>query len=126
MEDAPADEPIAVKIMNEYSVDMPLWYVDAQDDGDDLPISDGLRRDLRAFARRWDDTVDDDVFDDRFDRMPPVRFVVDSWRSLTWRLSPGKQQHAASEDAALRQTGERLRVRLQDELGDGYRVTYHH
>ncbi len=112
--------------MNEYGAEMPLWDGDGHTDGQALDLSDGLRADLCAFDARWDAAAPEATFDDRFDHVPWLRTLVDAARSVRHLMRPGARRDAAVEDAWMRQEGERLRGRLQSELGERFAVTYKH
>lgn len=119
-----ADGRIHIRLMNDYSAEMPLWDHEGHTDGSDLPISDGLRADLEAFAARWDAAVPREVTDDRWDGVPVMSDLVRLRYALHRLLHPAEQRAARAEDEAMRALGEELRVRLQEELGDQYVVTY--
>lgn len=118
--------PIEIRLMNEYSVGMPLWDSEGLMDGDELELSDALRADLESFADRWQALVPDEVADDRWDGIPVMSSLVSARYSLQRILNPAAQRDAAAEDAEMRVLGEELRGRLQRELGSDYRVTYRH
>lgn len=115
-----------VRLMNEYSVTLPLWDDEGLMDGDELELSDALRADLESFASRWEASISDEAFDDRWDGVPVMRWLVSARHSLQRMLNPAAQRDAAAEDTAMRILGEELRDRLQQELGSGYRVIYRH
>lgn len=111
--------------MNDHSVDFPLWgQVDFDDEALADLLSDDLNADLRAFARRWEAAVPDWVFDDRFDHLPLVPSLMDAGRAVRRLMNPAARRAAEREDAAIRAEGERLRERVQDELGPAYVVSY--
>ena len=126
MDERVGDERINIRLMNEYSASIPLWTDEGQTDGEELGLSDALRGDLRLFAHRWEASIPNDVFDDRFDAIPIVRSLVDTWRSLRRRVNPAARRSAEAEDVELRRLGEELRGRLEFELGSRYVVTYKH
>lgn len=119
------DEPVEIVLMNEYG-GQTLWDDEGGMDPDKLALSDDLRADLEAFADRWDANVPAEVYDDRWDGVPVMMQLVDLKYALRRKLNPAARRRAEIEDAEMRVLGEQLRVRLQDELGDGYRVTYAH
>lgn len=122
----PRDERIQIRLMNEYWVTIPLWDDEGQTDGEELGLSEELYADLASFQRRWEASIPADVFDDRFDGYPVVRFLVESGRSLRRRANMAARRAAEQEDAELRRLGEELRDRLERELGSRYRVIYKH
>lgn len=111
--------------MNDYGA-FCLWDDEGGTDAEALGLTAGLAADLEAFAQRWDESIPADVFDDRFDHLPVVRSVVDGLRAVRWRLDHERRRAAETEDDAIRVLGEELAVRVQDELGPGYRVRYLH
>jgi hypothetical protein len=126
MNDAVGDDRMTIRLMNDYGVTIPLWDHEGQTDGEELGLSDALRSDLTSFAQRWERSIPDEVFDDRFDGVPVMGSLVVGWHRLR-RLAHGSGRRATeAEDAALRILGEDLRSRLQHELGSSYRVTYQH
>jgi len=112
--------------MNEYSASMPLWDDEGHTDGEDLRLSEALRSDLGTFASRWNSSIRAEVYDDRFDHIPVLMRLVDALRSLRRLANPAERRAAEAADAELRNLGEELRDRLQDELGASYHVTYRH
>lgn len=126
-ETAPSDDLIHVRVMNEYGVKLPLWLdIDNDDDEEDLVLSESLRADLRAFADRWDAAIDPEVFDDRWTGVPVMQTLVSVKYSLGRLLHPARERASKAEYEDMRLTGEALAVRVQDELGPAYRVTYVH
>ncbi|MCL8249766.1 hypothetical protein AERO_00075 [Aeromicrobium fastidiosum] len=121
-ESNPSGDLIHIRVMNEYGGGLPLW----PDDVDDLDLSDGLRADLMAFADRWDAAIDPEVTDDRWDGVPVMQTLVGAKYSLGRLLHPARERSAEAEHEDMRRTGEALAVRVQDELGPAYRVTYVH
>ncbi|WP_222593349.1 hypothetical protein [Aeromicrobium flavum] len=119
-------EQIQIDLMNEYCVDMPLWDREGSaDDGWWGPLlSVELKSDLRSFQERWEAAVPEEVFDDRFDDLPFVQMVVDAGRAVRRFFHPAERRAVAREAAAIEAQGELLRDRLQQELGNRYRVTY--
>ncbi|ROR91318.1 hypothetical protein [Nocardioides aurantiacus] len=116
---------VHLRLMNEFGCDPPLWDELGGTDGEGLDLSDGLLADLSAFADRWEAAVPAEVFDDRWDGVPVMQQLV-SLRYTLLGLRPATRRRTRAEDRTLRELGESLRQRLQDELGDGYRVTYQH
>ncbi len=47
---------MALRVLPDSSAD-PVWAEDAMVDLDDLQVSDRLRRELRAWARRWEELM---------------------------------------------------------------------
>lgn len=119
-------DPMGVRVMNDYGIDLPLWLDDPDLDGDDLDLSDGLRADLMAFAERWEAGIDPEVFDDRWAGVPVMDTLVGVRYSLGRLLHPARQRAARAEAKDMRRVGEALAVRVQDELGPAYRVRYQH
>jgi hypothetical protein len=126
MDERAGDERPTIRLMNEYSVTIPLWDDEGQTDGNELGLSDALRADLTSFARRWEATIPVETFDDRFDDVPVTRSVIDAWRLLRRIANPAGRRAARAEDVELRSLGEDLRGRLEHELGGRYRVIYQH
>ena len=89
-----------VKVMADYHT-FPLWSRDSGDNigPDDLPISPGLRDALRAWAARYDATLNEEY--------PP-----DSG------FASAEEEHAFTAD------GLALARRVAAELGPGYQVEY--
>ncbi len=84
---------VRVRLMNDYTVDWPLWLPDGGASEDELPVPEHLRSRVRAWA---------DVFNTlyHYERGWPTRHHL--------------QQH--------RREGERLRVALAEDLGPGFDV----
>lgn len=122
--------PIEIRLMNEYSVEMPLWDDEGLMADDELDLSDALRADLMSFARRWADSIPSDVFDDRWEGDTIMSSIMSSIMSARYALprllNPFARRRAVAEDLKMRRLGAELRDRLQLELGSGYRVTYRH
>lgn len=112
--------------MNEYGGGLPLWPDDIDLDVDDLNLSDGLRSDLMAFVDRWDAAIDPEVTDDRWDGVPVMQTLVRAKYSLGRLLHPARERAAEAAYEDMRRTGESLTLRVQQELGPAYRVTYVH
>lgn len=112
--------------MNEYSATIPLWDDEGQTDGEELGLSDALRSDLASFTNRWEASIPDEVHDDRFDHIPVARSLVNAWRSLRRLANPAGRRAAEADDVEMRNLGEELRGRLQNELGPRFHVTYQH
>jgi hypothetical protein len=125
----PDPPPLNIRLMNEYGYGPPLWP-DVLDDVDPEDLFDGLSKslqaDLMAFVNRWDANVSPEVYDDRWDGVPVMMQLVAARYALGRLLHPGRERAAVVEDQEMRRIGEELRVRLQQELGPGYRVTYVH
>lgn len=85
--------PLRVKLMNEYTMRWPLWIPDGPAAEGDLPVSDGLAADLKAWAR---------TFNEHFDWQR-------GWDDSA--LIPGHALEA-----------QRLRLALAEELGPDYEV----
>lgn len=121
------EDPIEVRVMNDYGVEFPLWGSDGDigpDDPEDAGLSPELTADLHAFAARWEAHISPESTDDRWDGIPVVRSVVERARALrTWADRDGRRQWEA-EAAAMAELGEQLARRVQDELGPRYAVTY--
>lgn len=120
------DDVIELRLMNEYSVSVPLWddYGHCGEEG--LDLSPALLAELRAFAERWESSVSPEVYDDRWDGVPVMQKLVSAryaWRRL---IRPSQRRAAAREDEAMRELGAVLRDHVQRELGPRYRVTYLH
>lgn len=126
MSESAGNERNEIRLMNEYTVTMPLRDDEGQTDDEELGLSEALRSDLASFASRWESSIPPDVYDDRFDHLPVVRSLVDAGRTLRRLLKPAQRRAVKAEYAEMRRLGEGLRDRLQNELGDGYRVTYQH
>ena len=124
MDEREAGTPVHLRLMNEYSVDMPLWDDTGHVGDDGLDLSDELRADLAAFAERWEAAVPDEVFDDRWDGVPVMARLVSARYAVRRLLDPAGRRRAVAEDAAMARLGEQLRARLADELGPAYVVTY--
>ncbi len=123
----PGGGQIRILLMNEYGALIPLWTDDGQTDGEELALSDSLRADLATFSARSEANVPDEVSDDRFDAVPVLRSLASMRYSLRRFMTPaGRRDARAEEDDDMQRVGEGLRDRLQDELGDGYIVTYQH
>ena len=120
------DERISIRLMNEYSAEIPLWTDEGHTDGEELGLSDALRSDLASFANRWEASIPDEASDDRFDGVPIMRWLVDARYSLRRFMNPAGRRAVAAEDRELRRLGEELRSRLERELGKRYHVTYQH
>ena len=92
--------PRAIKLMADYEC-FPLWEVEAigNIDPTDLPIDDGLRADLLAWARRFDD-------------------------GLNW-ADPARSVVSPEEQAAFEAEGLSLADRLRDALGPEWTVIEH-
>lgn len=118
------DDLLRVRIMNERGVDLPLWPADVDDDVDDLPISDELRSDLMSLTARWAANLDMSVFEDRWvgtpimEQLDRARYALDRW------LHPARQRAARREAREIDRLREQLAVRVGQELGPRYRVTY--
>lgn len=86
-----------LRVFPDYSAD-PVWADDGMVDLDSLPISEGLRTDLRAWAREWERLIG--VRESRFR-------IVDKAAYAAWvRL------------------GRVLAARLRTELGSGFEVRF--
>lgn len=84
---------IRIRLMNEYSIDWPLWVSDGPAGEGDLPVTAPLAAELKAWARTFNDHYDwQHGWDD------PKRF----------------EGHARE--------AERLQRALQADLGDAYEV----
>ena len=119
-------EVIDIRVMNEYGEGLPLWADDIEVDIDELDLSAGLRDDLMAFAERWSAAVPAEVADDRWDGVPVMRSLVTAKYALGRRLHPARERAVEAEGEEMRRIGERLAVRVQEELGPRFRVTYVH
>ncbi|WP_019144971.1 hypothetical protein [Aeromicrobium massiliense] len=120
------EDRIEVRVMNEYGVDFPLWGSDGDigpDDPEDAGLSPELTADLHAFAARWEAHLGPDASDDRFDRFPVLPALVDRWRRLRASVDREGVQREA-EATAIKELGEQLAHRVQDELGPRYAVSY--
>ncbi|MBO3085097.1 hypothetical protein [Cellulomonas fengjieae] len=84
---------VRVRLMNEYTVDWPLWVSDGPAQEGDVPIDEPLATELKTWAR---------VFNEHYD----------------WKR--GWDDPAVAEGHA--QEAVRLRGALQDALGRGYDV----
>ncbi len=89
--------PTLLRVFPDHHAD-PVWDDGGMVDLDRLPISGGLRDDLRSWAREWEDLLG--VYEHRY-------AVLDEAAHEAWR------RH-----------GRTLAVRLQAELGDRHRVEY--
>jgi hypothetical protein len=89
-------------------------------------VSESLRADLESFADRWEAAIAAEVYDDRYDGVPIMQSLVGGWYALKRIAHPADARKRRTEDARMREVGEKLRSRLQRELGPRYRVTYHH
>ncbi len=93
---------ISFRLVSEYLA-YPIFCSDLDKMGhvaiDDLPITEYLKSDLRA----WDEAFQS-TFNDAYP--PDSRFESHELQEAHWRQ------------------GEELLKRLQDELGDGYRIEY--
>lgn len=125
-ETSPADDLIHIRLMNEYGGGLPLWPEDIDEDVDDLRLGDDLRAELMAFADRWDRSIPPEVYDDRWDGVPGMQQLVAAKYRADRLLHPARGRAAAQEDEDMRRIGEALAIRVQDELGPRYRVTYVH
>lgn len=85
---------VRVKLMNEYSIDWPLWLLGGPAQEGQLPISEPLARELKAWARSFNDHY--------------------HWES-GWDDGERARAHAATAAPLLRA--------LQAELGTDYEVT---
>ena len=124
--DVPDDDRIHIRLMNEHGGGLPLWPDDIDEDADDLVLSGSLRAELLAFSDRWNASIPAEVTDDRWDGVPIMQQLVAARYALARRLNPARQRADEAEDREMRQTGEVLRLRLEQELGPRYRVTYQH
>ena len=115
-----------IRVMNEYGGGLPLWPDDIDTEVDDLDLSAGLRADLMAFADRWEAAVPAEVYEDRWVGVPVMESLVRAKYAVGRRLHPARERAARDEDEQMRRTGESLAVRLQQELGAGFDVTYVH
>ncbi|MET0820553.1 MAG: hypothetical protein ABWY58_06290 [Aeromicrobium sp.] len=122
------DDVIGIRVMNEYGVDLPLWAddIDVDTEVDDLDLSAGLRAGLMAFADRWNAAVPPEVSDDRWDGVPVMQSLVSAKYALGRRLHPAGERAVEDEREEMRRIGESLAVRVQDELGPRFSVTYVH
>lgn len=120
------DERIHIRLMNEYSCEVPLWPSIDMDTNVEQLISDELLSDLRAFASRWDAAISPEVSDDRWDGVAIMQSMVRARYALDRLVHPARRRAAATESEEMRSIGEVLRVRLESELGPHYRVTYVH
>jgi hypothetical protein len=93
----PPTGPPLLRVFPDHHAD-PVWDDGGMVDLDHLPISGGLRDDLRSWARQWEDLLG--VRDQRY-------AVVDDAAHAAWR-----------------RRGRALALWLQAELGDGHRVEY--
>ena len=126
MSDATPGDLIHIRVMNEFGGGLPLWPEDIDDDVDELDLSEDLRADLMTFADRWDAAIDPEVADDRWDGIPVMQNLVSAKYALGRLLHPARERAAKAEHEDMRRTGEALAMRVQDELGPAYRVTYVH
>lgn len=121
------EDVIEVRVMNEYGVDFPLWGSDGDvgpDDPEDAGLSPQLTADLMAFAARWEAHQGLDGSDDRFDRFPVLPALVDRWRRVRGSVDREGAQDWEAEADAIKELGEELARRVQDELGPRFAVTY--
>ncbi|TCI98837.1 hypothetical protein [Aeromicrobium sp. IC_218] len=121
------EDPIEVRVMNDYGVEFPLWGHGGigPEDPDEVGLSPQLTADLEALAARWEAHLGPGGSDDRFDRFPVLPALVDRWRRR--RASADRAaavQRWEAEAAAIKGLGEHLARRVQDELGPRYAVTY--
>jgi hypothetical protein len=120
------DNRVHIRLMNEYGGGLPLWPDDPDFDTDELEISNQLRSDLLAFSDRWNESVDPEVTDDRWDGVAVMQQLVRVRYALDRLAHPARQRARAAEYKEMRRIGEALRARLEAELGPTYRVTYLH
>ena len=95
-------------------------------DDDELELSDSLRSDLQSFAIRWEASIPGEIFDDRWDGNRLMSRLVAAKYALRRLASLSRRRAEAAECAEMSRIGEELRIRLELELGDAYRVTYRH
>ena len=119
-------EVVGLRVMNEYGGGLPLWPDDVDTDVDELDLTAGLRADLMDFAVRWDAAVPPEIYDDRWDGVPVMQSLVSAKYALGRRLHPARERAAARENEEMRLLGESLAVRVQQELGPRFEVTYVH
>lgn len=125
-ETSSSEDVIHIRVMNEYGGGLPLWPEDIDVDIDDLHLNEDLRSVLMAFADRWEAAIDPEVADDRWTGVPVMQTLVSVKYSLGRLLHPARERASEAEHEDMRRTGEALAVRVQDELGPAYRVTYVH
>ena len=89
-----------ITLYAEHGVDWPLWGPNGLLDEESLPLSEGIRREIRAWLY---------AYDDRRGEVP------------AWVPPPDAVSADAKEDAWVEE-GERLRSIIQAELGTGYEV----
>lgn len=120
------DGRIHICLMNEYGGGLPLWPENIDTEIDDLVLSGSLIADLETFVTRWNAAIPPEVSDDRWDGVPIMQSLVAARYALGQLLHPARERAAEAESEEMRRIGEDLRIRLERELGPGYRVTYVH
>ncbi|MCX6405691.1 MAG: hypothetical protein NTV28_02100 [Propionibacteriales bacterium] len=119
------DEPMEIRVMWDYGAGECLWGDEGGTDGEEFGLSDGLRRDLRAFGDRCEANVPPQVYDDRWTGV----FLMQTW--VRWKyaisdLRTGAARQRRRDFEELRRVGEDLARRVQEEVGPAYVVRYQH
>ena len=91
---------VRITLYAEHGIDWPLWGPSGLLDEESLPLSEGIRREIRAWLYAHDDR----------------RGEVPAW------VPPVDAVGADAVEEAWVEEGERLRTIIQAELGEGYEV----